>query len=270
MSAYLLLKGYLRKPLVAVAKRRVLRRPVSLALDHPDWAQSLSEPTEFYAECFRYFHQKLPTSLQEHRHYFYHSPGARRGFGEDAFHAMWFALFRQFQPANFLEIGIFRGQTISLAALLAQTTGNACDVCGISPFSSAGDAVSNYRDDSDYYEDTLKNFQHFKLPAPTLVRAYSTDTAAIEFIRSRSWEMIYIDGNHDYPVARQDWEICSQNLKPGGVIVLDDAGLFTRYRPPIFATAGHPGPSRLAQEIDQRHFREVLQVGHNRVFQKIC
>jgi hypothetical protein len=80
--------------------------------------------------------------------------------------------------------------------------------------------------------------------------------------------MIYIDGNHEYEVARRDWEACSLNLKPGGCIVLDDAGLTTSFRPPAFATAGHPGPSKLAQEIDRQSFDEILQVGHNRVFQK--
>ena len=82
--------------------------------------------------------------------------------------------------------------------------------------------------------------------------------------------MIYIDGNHDYPVARADWELCAAQLSPGGIIVLDDAGLGTAFRPPAFATGGHPGPSRLAQEIDRRAFAEILQVGHNRVFQKVA
>jgi len=37
--------------------------------------------------------------------------------------------------------------------------------------------------------------------------------------------VIYIDGNHDYEVAHKDWEVCSQSVGPGGVIVLDDADL---------------------------------------------
>lgn len=36
------------------------------------------------------------------------------------------------------------------------------------------------------------------------------------------------------------------------------------YQPASFSTAGHPGPSRLASEIDPIHFEEVLQKGHNR------
>jgi predicted O-methyltransferase YrrM len=144
-----------------------------------------------------------------------------------------------------------------------------CLVQGISPFSSAGDAVSQYRRDVDYHDDTLKNFARFNLSPPALLKAFSTDDSAKKLIASRAWSFIYIDGNHDYEIAHADWELCAAHLRPGGLIVLDDSGLTTKYAPPIFATGGHPGPSRLAQEIDRTRFREILQVGHNRVFQKI-
>jgi predicted O-methyltransferase YrrM len=143
-------------------------------------------------------------------------------------------------------------------------------VHGISPFSTEGDSVSYYLSGVDFYADTLHNFAHFSLPPPALLRAYSTDETARALIASRRWSIIYIDGNHEYEVVRQDWEICARQVEPGGVIVLDDAGLGTNYRPPGFATGGHPGPSRLAKEIDGAQFREILQVGHNRAFQKIA
>ena len=81
--------------------------------------------------------------------------------------------------------------------------------------------------------------------------------------------MIYIDGNHDYDVVVKDWAACSRATRKGGVIVLDDSGLTTSYRPPPFATGGHPGPSKLATEINPSEFQEILQVGHNRVFLKL-
>jgi hypothetical protein len=184
---------------------------------------------------------------------------------------MWYLLLQEFRPVNFLEIGVFRGQTLSLAALWAKFARKACQVYGISPFSEAGDSVSNYKNRIDYYQDTLKNFDHFKLSHPQLIRAYSTDPSAVELIRSQSWEMIYIDGNHDYEVARKDWHNCSESLRPGGIIVLDDAGLLSAFAPPVFAASqGHPGPSRVASEINPAEFREILQVGHNLAFQKIA
>jgi SAM-dependent methyltransferase len=226
----------------------------------------LADPTEFYLRCFRFFHFQLSEDLKQHRAYFSKSG---RGFGEDAFHVMWFLLFREFRPLNFLEIGVYRGQTLSLAALLQQKNGLQPAVAGISPFQSSGDSVSRYRKDIDYLQDTLTNFQYFKLPEPKLLKAYSTDEKAMEFILSQTWNCIYIDGNHDYGIVQQDWQNCSQALAEGGIIVLDDSGLTTEYQPPIFSTKGHPGPSRMAQEIDRSKFREILQVGHNRVFQKI-
>jgi hypothetical protein len=250
--------------------RQQLRRQFSGTINEitrDQWTESLQDPTAFYIRCCHYFDQRLPEELREHRDYFTRN---RRGFGEDAFHVMWYILFREFRPTSFLEIGVFRGQSLSLAAMLSRQFNLSCFIQGISPFSSAGDAVSRYRANVDYYADTLKNFIRFNLPAPALLRAFSTDESAVKLIASRVWSVIYIDGNHDYEVARQDWGLCAAHLQPGGVIVLDDAGLTTAYRPPLFGTSGHPGPSRVAQEIGSGQFREILQVGHNRVFQKIA
>ena len=232
-----------------------------------DWEASLVDPTEFYLNYVRFFHSlAFPAELKRHRHYFSEE---RRGFGEDAFHVMWWNLFKRLRPANFLEIGVYRGQTLSLAALLQRILCIEGAVTGISPFSSDGDSVSLYRADIDYLEDTKKNFRAFGLPSPTLRKAFSTDPVAIELIRSRKWEAIYIDGNHDYEVAKADWVICSEQVQPGGIVVMDDAALNTTYAPPLFATAGHAGPSRVTSEIDSTKFRELLRVGHNRVFQRL-
>jgi len=250
------------------AQRRVLSLCPGMAAEitPSHWADSLKDPTGFYSRCFHYYHTRLPENLREHRAYF---EECGRGFGERSFHVMWFLLFREFAPDSFLEIGVFRGQTLSLAALLARDFRFDIFNQGISPFSAAGDAVSEYRSDVDYYDDTLRNFAHFSLPAPALLKAYSTDKEAAEVISSRAWACIYIDGCHDYEVARKDWDLCAAHLRQGGIIVLDDSGLSTAYVPSVFATAGHPGPSQIAREIDTRCFREILQVGHNRVFQKI-
>ncbi len=268
MSAISFLKGWFNVQRQKRVKRAILKQMDSAALEiqRSDWRDSLSHPTEFYLRCFGFFHLQLPISLKEHRAYFSQS---RRGFGEDAFHVMWFLLFREFRPLNFLEIGVYRGQTLSLAAMLQQQNSLKPAVTGISPFESAGDSVSRYRRDVDYFQDTLINFQQFDLPAPELLKAYSTDERAADMISSQRWDCIYIDGNHDYEIVLQDWQNCAQALADGGIIVLDDSGLTTEYQPPIFSTEGHPGPSRMAQEIDRSKFREILQVGHNRVFQKI-
>lgn len=237
-----------------------------LRIEKDHWHSSLTDPTRFYLDCVRYFHFYLPVELQKHRQYFQLE---RRGFGEDAFHVMWWLLFTNYRPKNFLEIGVYRGQTLSLAALLQRELHiEGGQILGVSPFISAGDSVSKYRKDVSYLEDTLINFQYFQLPEPELLKAFSTEPLAVECIRGGSWDLIYIDGNHDYEVALSDWESSVAGLSPNGLIVLDDSGLSTEYRPPSFATGGHPGPSRLANEINRDEFEEILQVGHNRVFRR--
>ena len=80
--------------------------------------------------------------------------------------------------------------------------------------------------------------------------------------------LFYIDGNHDAEAVAEDFANCAKVLRPGGKIVLDDSARFTAYRPPPFATSGHPGPSRFASGLRERGFLEILCVGHNRVFEK--
>jgi hypothetical protein len=152
---------------------------------------------------------------------------------------------------------------------LHKTFGIEGEVAGISPFSEEGDSVSVYMSGIDYYKDTLSHFEYFGLPEPRLIKAWSTDQVAVEVINEKLWDCIYIDGNHDYEAVKADWYNCSSNVRHGGFVVLDDSTLFTTYQPPIFASKGHPGPSQVAEEIDKASFKEILRIGHNRVFQKV-
>jgi hypothetical protein len=244
--------------------RVMLRLSPGKEIVREDWAHSLVDPSGFYVDSFQFFHKRLPNLLKEHRRYFTQE---QRGFGDDAFHAMWFWLFREFRFTSFLEIGVYRGQTLSLAALLQRSLGIQGTIVGISPFTPIGDAVSRYRVDLNYLEDTLENFKHFDLPSPHLIRSLSTDKDAIAAIRSREWDCIYIDGGHDYAVAKADWDNAAASIKRGGVIVMDDAALYTNFRSPFHSFKGHPGPSQVADEVGP-DFIEILRVGHNRAFMR--
>src|SRR5712671_337854 len=161
MSLVRYLKSQCRRPATALARWRVSRQPPSATFERSDWDRSLREPSAFYLECVRYFSHLLPPEFKQHRAYFQEH---RRGFGEDAFHVLWYRLLQEFKPSNFLEIGVFRGQVISLVALWARLAHRHCEVFGISPFSPAGDSVSKYSSAVDYHCDTLANFSHFELP----------------------------------------------------------------------------------------------------------
>ena len=240
--------------------------PDKLFINSDGWSQSLSSPNDFYLDLLALYNRFLPSELRDHRSYFRTSG---RGYGEDVFHLMWWMIHLEFKPQKILEIGVFRGQTLSLSSLIQRKLGVSGHVVGISPFCSAGDGVSVYAENIDYYQDTLKNFKHFNLGPPDLLKAYSTDPIAKIKIHSAKWDLIYIDGSHDYSVVAADWDSCSNALRIGGVLVLDDAGLHTNYKPASYSTAGHPGPSRVASEVTDTRFKRILQVGHNIVFLRV-
>jgi hypothetical protein len=220
---------------------------------------------ELYAYMHHYFTQNLPDEVKLHRRYFKRES---RGFGEDAFHAMWYLMLREFHPVHCLEIGIYRGQVISLWALLSRIFNFHCDVYGISPFSNAGDSVSIYPTELDYYFDTIRNHDAFGLTSPRLIKAFSTDEASVKLIGSKRWDLIYIDGSHDYEIVESDYIHSLASLRKGGLLVLDDSSLFTDFTPPIFSFAGHPGPSRLVRDRVMKELQFVGAVGHNSVFMK--
>jgi hypothetical protein len=249
---------------LALTKRKISRYNKKYSFNELD--ENLGNRNEKYKYFHHFFWNLSPDWLKEHRNYFSKN---FRGYGEDAFHAMWFFVFKEFRPKEILEIGIYRGQSLSLFSLLGTKMEFETDVHGISPFTSAGDQVSQYLKDLDYYNDVKVNFDYFKLPEPILHKGFSTDNEMIKVIQSRQWDLIYIDGNHDYEVAKKDFNVCAKNLRKGGLLILDDASLNTDYKPSFYSTAGHPGPSLVASEIALDLFEEILSVGHNRVYKKI-
>ena len=224
-----------------------------------------SDRIKNYQYHFWFYLNKIPKKFKNHRIYF-KSNG--RGYGEDAFHSMWYHIFKDFKPFNILEIGVFRGQTLSLFLMLSDFFNLKSSVYGISPLENVGDTVSSYPN-INYREDILKNTRRFSRKNYFILDELSTSSKSINFISSKKWDLIYIDGNHDYEVAKMDFNNCSNNLNIGGLIVLDDSSLFTNFNPPFYSNSGHPGPSKVADEIDLNIFKEVLAVGHNRVFKKL-
>ncbi len=219
---------------------------------------------QIYVYMQRYFRRLCPVSIQSHRLYFSQE---QRGFGEDPFHAMWWLLLSQFKPKKCLEIGVYRGQVISLWALIAKIQNFSCEVHGISPFTPLGDSVSKYSRSFDYLKDVEASFKHFELPPPILIKALSTDIVAHDHVSSTNWDLIYIDGGHDYEIALADYNLCKSHLAPNGILVMDDSSLETSFAPPLGAFAGHPGPSRVVREFAMKEMTFLGAVGHNNIFQ---
>ena len=209
---------------------------------------------------------ELSQVAQTHLRYF---SVQARGFTNPGNYVFWKQVMHDFKPVRMLEIGVYRGQTMSLWKILASELGYESEVCGLSPLSSAGDEIGHYLE-IDYEWDIRENFAQFGYLPPELICMKSDDLRAREILKSRSFDLVFIDGSHDYDVVKSDIDLSLNSLVPFGYLVLDDSMKYKwNSRKTYLVNTGHPGPSRVADEIalDTR-FAELGSCGHNRVFQK--
>lgn len=232
--------------------------------------------------------------LKEHRDYVEQN---KLGFGDRAFHYMWFLLFRELkkkqQKVKALEIGVYKGQVISLWSLLSRELNIQAEISAVSPLK--GNVPTNrllnnkyinklklifsptYRENQklgnsyrmDNYKEIIKSlFNRFNLSfdAVRLYQGYSTDPKVLSAIKDQSFNLIYIDGDHSYEGVIHDLKNYSGLLEKNGYLVMDDASCEIEGSK---FWKGHKEVSRACAIIEDLGFRNILNVGHNRVYQRI-
>ena len=215
------------------------------------------------------------------------------GFGDRAFAYMWFLLLKHLQKhneaINVLEIGVFKGQVISLWSLIAQKENISVNVNGISPLEGKPRdknkvvkifkyltskkyrqdiQAGNFYESADYLLLINKLFSHFGLDFSkvNLVKGYSSDPAVLEKFSNTKLDLVYVDGDHSYQGSLSDINHFSDKINQGGFLVIDDASCNI---PGTVFWKGHQSVSDACEMIDSDKFKNILNVGHNRVFQKV-
>lgn len=215
------------------------------------------------------------------------------GYGDRAFHYMWYLLLaglaQEKRYINCLEIGIFKGQIISLWSKIAKEMKIDLSITGISPFEGNVKVTSRFWQrirsalDSDYSKNAKVGNLHPKadylsiikevystfdvdLDGVNLIKGFSNEPEVIGRVAKTKFDLIYIDGDHSYEGARSDILNYAPLIRERGYLVMDDAACFlpggTNY------WNGFESVSRAAEEIPKLGFINVLNVGHNRIYQK--
>ncbi|MCX6953944.1 MAG: class I SAM-dependent methyltransferase [Verrucomicrobia bacterium] len=216
------------------------------------------------------------------------------GFGDAAFHTMWKLLLaeaaRRFGTVRCLEIGVFKGQVISLWSHLARTQNLDVHVSALSPLAGQPRPHSrlvhalryrldrHYREriqngdfyDNDEYEAIVRGlFTHFGLDfnRVALHRGYSTAPDILAGLANETFHIIYVDGDHTYDGALHDFKTFGPKVVPGGWLIADDAGASL---PGTAFWKGHEAVSRAAEVLPSLGFKNVLNISHNRVFERLA
>lgn len=217
----------------------------------------------------------------------------RLGFGDTAFHAMWNLLLREasqhFGNVQALEIGVYKGQIISLWNLIAAAERLNVAVSAITPLQGNAAPSSaiwrrlrrlfdrrfreqllngNFYPECDYDAEVRGLFRSFELDFDRvrLYRGYSNDAGILQSQADQRYHLIYVDGDHTYEGALADFRNFAPKVAPGGWLIADDAGCDL---PGTVFWKGHDAVTRAAAVLLELGFRNVFNVGHNRVFQKV-
>lgn len=142
------------------------------------------------------------------------------GFGERSFHYLWKLLLSELpESPKILEIGCFRGQTLSLFKLLRPDA----LVFGITPLDTSGGMW-----ESDYGTDIKRIHDKFGVELPVLIIGQSQDDSMVyEAMKQSPFDVVYIDGSHIKSDVDQDFKNYSPMVKFRGYLVVDDAACRT-------------------------------------------
>lgn len=144
--------------------------------------------------------------------FFARTPPWSEGFISADGLALLYHATRILRPPNIVEIGTYRGWTTQILARAADLNGRGT-VHTVGPY------------DSWRFSSRLKQW-----PAglQARIKFYAINSAGFfqeSFIENRHYDLIFIDGNHDYEFALFDIVCAARAITPGGYIILDDAEL---------------------------------------------
>ena len=195
------------------------------------------------------------------------------GFGEIPFHYLWLLLINQMPSSfRFLEIGIYKSSIMSLVKLCSDKLKKTSTIYGISPLDSTGDKYLLQYEQCDYHRCIAQIFADHQLDisTTTILKGRSTDPIIKEsIIEEHPFDMVYIDGSHNYEDVVSDIELTDKLLTPNGYLIMDDASSYLNLgKLSIFK--GHVDVSdAIKNKLDNnKSYVHLLACGHNRVWRK--
>ena len=193
-----------------------------------------------------------------------------RGMGEDAFHWMWKLLVDAMpDPFRFMEVGVFKGQILSLVKFLADRTGKGAEIYGVTMLNRFAGTYPLHPD-CDYYKEIVDLHAHFGQAPPELIVGDSThDEIHAQVEALPLFDMIFVDACHDYDFVAKDLVFYAPRIKRGGFLITDDSANNLRQPFGFFQGIDDVTKAVLTIIATDPQWEHVLTVCHDRVFRKV-
>ncbi len=195
-------------------------------------------------------------------------------YGELAFRYFWLIILNELKSnGKILEIGVYKGSTLSLFRLISNYLNSQFDIFGLTPLNETGDKYSTYHT-SNYSEDikNLHSLFHLSHESYTIFNGLSTNEELKESIRNQhKFDLVYVDGGHDYDTVINDIEFTDQILEVNGFLITDDSSSGLDFPPDFIGFRGHSDVN-LALNDNQtlkEKYIHLFACGHNRCWKKI-
>lgn len=186
------------------------------------------------------------------------------GMGEKSFWWLWKLICEEL-PENpkLLELGVFKAATMSLWKMLRPDA-----ICyGVTPLDGRGTGWT----EDDYAAHIRNIHEKFNLEQPELIIGSSQN----EKIITQAWvyhpyDVVYIDGSHEYEDALDDFKNYAPMVKVGGYLVVDDCNNDMNFPPTGFFCGIQSVTDAKTEWLKtQTNFEFICSVVHISVFCRI-
>lgn len=237
---------------------------MNLSEEAAQWQDTVAYAVDIrdrFHECLR-----ADAALSAHRLYTRH-----RGMGEDAFHWLWKLIVDEMPPGfRFLEVGVYKGQVLSLVRLLSDRLGHQAEIVGVTLLSTFAGSRSPFQD-CDYRAAIREMHDRFDQQMPDLVVGDSIHEDTHDKIKLLApFDVVFVDGCHDYAYVASDLLFYGGLVKVGGFLVVDDAANDLR-QPARGWFKGIESVTRAVRTViltDPR-WAHVITVCHDRLFRRV-
>ena len=173
------------------------------------------------------------------------------GFGYPCFHQFW-QLVAQDMPDNgrFLEVGVWKGQSCAAVGRCLARLGKSAAVIGLSTYDGKGILGTP----EELFSVVVEHWNRWLLEATgveftPIFGDSQSQTAADEAAHLGPYDVVYVDADHGYAAAKHDLLTYAPMVKPGGLLIADDAASFMNVPHDCFWYRGEEGCSRAVDEM---------------------